>query len=900
MVAPLLQTKLYMPPLPPGLVPRPRLIERLNVALGPGQGFRRKLTLVSAPAGFGKTTLIGEWLGLLDRPATWFSLDEGDNDPAQFLNYLIAALQRVDEGIGQAARQVLQSPQQPPLQSLVIPLINDVVAREMPLVLVLDDYHLITSAAVHQVVQFLLERQPPLMHVVIGTREDPPLPLPQLRARGQVTEVRGRDLRFTLPEAAAFLTQTMGLPLSSEAVQALEARTEGWIAGLQLAAMALQEEQEDVEAFVAAFTGDDRYVMDYLVTEVLRRQPEELRAFLRQTAILDRLTAPLCDALTGREDSQAILEQLEGTNLFVIPLDHRREWYRYHNLFAEFLRTRLDPAEQRELHRRAARWYEDTSAAPGTIPDPAFLGQAIHHALACAAAGGEMDDAERLIRLAAEEALHRGGVVTLRGWLDALPDEHVRADPELATYKGWVVALSGDMALSEVYSGAAEALLRQGGPQDGVQEMQRARLLVLRSVVALLGRQDYEAAIDLASRALRTLQEDQPHWRIIALWAMAESLERTHAITEAIEVYREAQRTGRALNNQLFAVVVEMSLAKALNDHGERREAVAVCEEAIARYTDEIGGPSPVTSLIFRQLATLYYEANELARARTYYEKGAALGEHLGLEHDPSLSHGLSAPTLYAQGEAAGALEALRQARQAVAEMGYVEEDWFTAWEATIHLRQGDLAFALRWVEASGLSVDDAPQLLHIEQHVAYARILLAQGRLPDARCWLAKLERYAVERGLYRWLITVYVQQALAAQRSGDHTAAVECLARAVQIAAPEEYARAFLDEDEQVMALLPGVRHVAPAFVDRLLAGLAALEPRAGAAAQPLVEPLSEREREVLGLIAGGLSNREIASQLYITVGTVKRHINNIYGKLDVHSRTQAVARGRELELL
>ena len=402
----------------------------------------------------------------------------------------------------------------PPAPRLAVSLINDVTAASQPLTLVLDDYHLIHYPAVQQLVQFLLKNQPPLMHVALSTREDPPLPLPRLRARGQVTEVRERELRFTVKEAAAFLNQTMGLALSPETVAALETRTEGWIAGLQLAALALQEEPDETraEAFVAAFTGDDRYVTDYLVSEVLERQPVATRDFLRQTAILDRLSAPLCDAVTGRQDSQAVLEQLDTANLFLIPLDRRREWYRYYRLFAQVLRATLDQETRAALHRRAARWYE----AQG-LP-----GHAVQHALAVAVASGDTAVAERLIKAAAEETIHEGGVLTLRGWLAALPDARVRADGALATYQGWVLVLTGEMARAEVYAQAAEAHLSQ---LDAPAQY-RGKLLLLRCYFAL-DRNDYAEVVRLGTQALQVLAQDQAHWRVMALWTLAEAQERT-------------------------------------------------------------------------------------------------------------------------------------------------------------------------------------------------------------------------------------------------------------------------------------------------------------------------------------------------------------------------------------
>jgi LuxR family maltose regulon positive regulatory protein len=765
-------------------------------------------------------------------------------------------------------------------------LINDITASATALTLVLDDYHLISSPVVHQMLQFLLEHLPPHMHVVVGTREDPPLPLPLWRARGQVTEIRERDLRFNAAETAAFLRQTMSLPLPPEAVQALEARTEGWITGLQLAALALQEGQDEAQAFIAAVAGDNRYIIDYLIAEVLQRQPPARRDFLRQTAILERMTAGLCDALTGETNSQATLDQLEEANLFLVPLDHRREWYRYHRLFAEFLRTRLTPEEQSALHQRAMRWHEEQG----------LLEQAIQHALALAELTGELQQAERLIRLAAEDMIHSGGMLTLRGWLEALPDERVRASVELAIYKGWVLALTGDMTLAQDYVAAAEARLSQLDAPPAAW----GKLVLLRSWITLLGQRDHAAAAELAAEALEMLAEDQPHWRVIALWMMAEALERTRNIAQAIMLFRQAGQIGRALGNQVFAAVVDMTLATALNNHGQRQQAVTVCQEAIERHSDATGRASPLAGLIFSRLGTLYYEANQLDLACQCHERSLALSEKLALRDYVMFSHSFAVPTLYAQGRVTEALEALEKSQQLTTQTGFSDVDWYLALQANFYLKQGDLTFALHWAETAGLSPQDEPDYMRIEQQIIYARVLLAQGRLAEAQSWLARLGNFAQERGLYRWRMTALVLQALAAERQGDRPAALEFLSQALQLAAPEFYLRVFLDEDELLFTLLPHARHVAPTFVDHLLAGAKSPAPKLALAPQALVEPLSQRELEVLDLIIAGLANREIAQKLFIAVGTVKRHINNIYGKLEVRSRTQAVARARALRLL
>lgn len=878
MSSPLLMTKLHRPLPRPGLVARERLLQRLDEGLNGGH----RLALISAPAGFGKTSLMGEWLAQGDRQAAWLTLDAGDNDPLLFLHYLIGAFQQGEPSIGKEVQPLLESPQLPPLLSLVTPLINDLSAMETSLVLVLDDYHAVTTEAVHEVVQFLLEHQPAQLHTIICTREDPPLSLAQWRARGQLTEIRERDLRFLPDETAVFLNETMGLGLPGASVEALRRRTEGWIAGLQLAALAMRESPDGAEDFVAAFTGDNRYIVDYLVGEVLERQPPSIREFLRQTAILDRLNASLCNAITGRDDSQMLLERLDAANLFLISLDHRRAWYRYHQLFADVLRLMVDPGEQATLHRRAAQWYE----AQG------MMSPAIHHAFE----SGELSEAERLIELSAEDMLHAGQVVTARGWLDALPEERIRASVTLAAYKGWALAVTGSLAQGDEYAAIAEDRLADGPETAPV----RGIVQTLRAFVALMEHEDYPAAIRSTEEALRLLGEECARWRIIALWTKAESLERSGQIDRAIETFYAAQRSGIGMGNQIFTATAEMSLGLILNHKGQRREAVAVCEDALRRYTGESGRSSIMAGLLCNRLGALYYEANDLTQAMQYHEQALSWGRQLGMDYYQSFSEGLAAPTLYAQGDVQRALRSLQQGYHSAARAGFGDADWYLTTEVNLRLRQGDVTFGNRWAESLKLTPDDPLEYLNMERYLAFVRVLLAQHNLPQAQRCLSRLETFTREHGLIRGLLSTLILSALAAARSGDPETAREAICRATELAVPESYYRAFLDEHEQVLALLAGARRVAPGFVDQVLGYAGVPTSRREAARQPLIEPLSDRELEVLALIAEGLSNQEIAHRLYITVGTVKRHINHIYGKLEVGSRTQAIARARSLQLL
>jgi len=472
----------------------------------------------------------------------------------------------------------------------------------------------------------------------------------------------------------------------------------------------------------------------------------------------------------------------------------------------------------------------------------------------------------------------------------------VRRNGQLATYKGWLLALTGDLAHAHEYAGAAELAPGEASDRD------RGVLLALRSFIALLGDQDHAAAVTLAREALARLQAAAPHWRVTALWVLSEALEHSGDIPEAITTLYEARRAGLSLGNRLFISTVEISLALALCNHGQLREAIRVCQEAIERDSAPAGRPSPLAGMLFGRLGMMYYEANQLEQAREAHERGLALSAQLGLGYYVTISRGLAAPTLHALGDTAAALDALGEAYELALQTRYVDPDWYLATEAGIRLQQGDVAFARRWIATDDIEADTALEYLRVERHLVYCRLLLAEGRPQEARERLDRIEAFLLSCDLQRSLITMYILKALAAERMGDRAAAREQLVRAVQTAAPGEYYRAFLDADTQVLTLLPAVRQAAPLFVDQLLAYAGVPAPARPAPAQAigLVEPLSERELEVLRLIAAGLSNREIAGKLYITPGTVKRHVDNIYGKLDVHSRTQALARTAELRLL
>lgn len=865
-----LSTKLHPPSLRPNAVRRQRLLNRLN------SGLRQRLTLISAPAGFGKTTVLTSWLAETGRRYAWFSLDEADNDPVQFLEYVIAGFQQVDNSIGRTVLSLLHSPQKPPVNSLLVSLINDLVATDTELTFVLDDYHLITASAVHEIVGVLLERLPPTVSLVIISREDPPLPLARLRVRGQLTEVRERDLRFTLDEAANFLNTTMGLALSPENIKALETRTEGWIASLQLAALALHDQQDHPEHFIAAFTGHDRHVVDYLITEVLDKQTVEVQVFLRQTAILDRFSAPLCDALTGRTDSQFMLERLDDANMFLIPLDHSREWYRYHHLFAEFLRITLSTVERRELHLKAMNWYDANG----------WQSQSIHHALAFAKLSGDFSAAERLLIENAESALFRGNILTLVGWLDAIPEARLQTNVSLAIYKGWVSIFTDDFPGAVKYAQLAES------PSQPISHSDQGRLRLLWGYIAL-GRQDYVQVARESIEALNLFPTNALNWRILAYWIQAEALERNDNIEKAIDVWKQASKAAGQLDSPLlFTALLDSFLAKALDENGQRTAAITICEAALRDFVDDAGNMIPLAGILLNTLAQLHYMGNNLDKARVNVDQAIALTQQLGLSGLLLWNYGTLALIAYAEGNIEAALEAAQRAKRINQEESASHGGWVESIEITIHLRHGYKALVQKWADSVDFSL--GVTYLQMDQYIAYCRLLMAEKRLTEVDEQLTSLAEFALARGLYRWLITVRILQALVAHRLGKRSTASDRMQDAVQRAAPQNYRRLFLNEDADTLELLKFTRGLAPVFVDTILNTQREQENTAS-----LPDALSERELEVLRLIAAGLSNAEIAERLVISVGTVKLHINHIYSKLQVSSRTQALARARELML-
>ncbi len=902
MATPLLNTKLYMPSPRPGLVVRPRLIERLDEGLHLG----RKLTLVSAPAGFGKTTLVSAWAASSGRPVAWLSLDEGDNDPARFLAYLAAALRTVDVETGENAFADASTPAA--AEASLTALINQVAAAPEPLILVLDDYHLVIAQPVHDALTFLLDHLPDNLHLVIATRADPPLPVARLRGRGQLTELRLVDLRFTPDEAQEFLGRVMGLALSADNVEALSFRTEGWVAGLQMAALSLQG-QDDVSKFVAAFTGSNRYILDYLLEEVLRREPEYVQAFLLQTSMLDRLCGPLCDAVRFDEaqspvsnlQSQSVLEHLESSNLFIFPLDNERRWYRYHRLFADLLRQRLHqkhPDRVPGLHHRASEWLERNG----------LTAEAIDHALAAE----DLDRAADLIEQNAEATLMRGEVATFLRWIGALPDDLVRARPTLCVLYAWML-LWQSQSLKVI-----ESLLQDIEEGD---ERVSGRVTALRGLMAGL-RGQTGPAIELSRRALEQLPEEEQFIRMFATWILrtaqlvsGEGVVDDHALDE---VFSMSQGAG----NVMLSVMITCNRAELLMRQGRPREAAAAYQRAVDLATDAQGRRMPIAGQALIGLGELSREWGDLDAAERYLLEGIELTEQW-TEVGPLDAYICLARVRWAQGDMDSAWDALWKAQELAVKFDLTDLDdlsvaMFQAW---MWVAQGDLEPARRWAEERDLfKYIDTP--LQEEARDSYdlrmrkyellvlARLLIAQERPGEALKLLESLVPVAEWRGRPGMLVEIYVLQALAYQAQGDPDRAMDALEYALSLAEPKGYVGTFAGEGEPMARLMReaakrGIaRNIAPEYVGELLTALGVEERKAPAAPLPplpsaLAEPLSARELEVLRLLNTHLSSTEIAERLCISANTVRFHIKNVYGKLGVHSRSDAVQRARELGL-
>lgn len=889
MAAPLVETKLFVPRTRPGLVPRPRL-DRL---LGDGH---TRLTLVSAPAGFGKTTLLTAWLagrtaGRDGARVAWVSLDEGDRRGEAFWAYVLTALERAAPGACAAGLAMLEGGQ--PIEDVLAAVLNELSVLPDDVTLVLDDYHLAEGPDIRTGMTLLVERLPPQVRLVISTRADPALPLPRLRARGDLTEVRAADLRFTQEETTSYLNDATGLDLDASEVSALEARTEGWIASLQLAALSLRG-HDDPAGFIAGFAGDDRYVVDYLVEEVLDHQPTDVRDFLLGTAILERLTGPLCEAVTETSGGGRMLESLERRNLFVLPLDDRRRWYRYHHLFADVLRTHL-LAEQPErvagLHRRASAWY-DAAGEPVA---------AVRHALAA----GDVGRAADLIEAAIPELARERHEATIRGWVDELPDLVLRNRPVLA------IGLVGGLMSSNEFSGVEERLQdieRQLDlPEDELVVVQREELARIPAYIQMyraalaLNSGDPEGTIAHAVRVLAVATEDDHLSRSaasalsgLASWTTGDLDAAHRGYTAAIEGLQKAGRIADVLGCSITLADLELTQG--------RLDAAQRTFERALELAGQGSPPLRGAADMFVGLSRVAWERNDLTAAAEHLRHADELGDAAALAQNPYRWRVGMARLREAEGDTDAALRLLDEAIRVYVGDYSPDVQPVAALRARMLAAQGQVADALDWALRQGLSPDDEPSYLHEFEHVTLVRILLALGTpdpLQQATGLLDRLLAAAEDGGRVGTELELLTLLSLARQDPAP-------LERALTLAEVDGWTRVFVGEGEPMVRLLERLQRTRPdwPFLRRILeatkagagGGWAPPPPRR----QPLVEPLSDRELDVLRLLASELDGPDIARHLVVSLNTVRTHTKHIYTKLGVNNRRSAVSKAHQLGLL
>lgn len=918
----LLNTKFFVPTTRPAHVPRPRLIERLN------GGLRHKMTLISAPAGFGKTTLVSTWVDVLqldDKKANqianriaWLSLDESDNDPTRFLKYVVATLDRnngIETTSGQNVLTMLQSSQPPTEDVVLTALINAVATVPDRVILILDDFHIIDSPPIFEALTFLLEHLPPQMHLVITTREDPPLPLGRLRARAQLTEIRATDLRFSSSEAATFLNRVMRLDLSPEEISALEDRTEGWIAGLQLAALALQrtgsmQGQNDTANFIQSFSGSHRFVLDYLIEEVLERQAPSIQEFLRQTAILDRMTGSLCDSLTGQENGQMTLEMLEQANLFIVPLDQGRRWYRYHHLFADLLRQRLrqtQPEHVSTLHKKASRWYQQNG----------FIDEAIEYALR----GEHYEEVAHLIEDQIGANYERIDQTTWRRWLDALPDELVFSRPGLHIVHAWNLFNSGQMdaadkslqAIEEMLAPSADRKTASSLDHDTQSNTNRINLAghvaAMRSFIALYSEKVPDSILH-ANHALEYLPKSELSWRAVVLITLGDAYAGQGQMAAAHETRSEALVASRASGDPFTLMIVHLRLAEILRQQGHLHQVIDICEDQHRKAHESGISESVLVGWLLGIWGEVLAEHNDLERAMDQANKGVRLTADSSDVLTECRSNLCLLRVLFSSGDLTGAEDVIRLmesfARERDVPSGTLVQ--FSAWQVRIWLAQDKLAIASQWLRERDIDPDGELTYLHETEYIVSARVLIAQGRLQEANQLLQRLVVSAETGGRTSQVIRILILKALALRAGGNIDSALDALEQALTLAEPGGFIRTFVDEGPPMASLLreAATRGISPDYVRRLLEAFTTDEPeRASTSRRPtsnndLIEPLSDREIEVLQFISKGLTNQQVGARLFLSPHTIKVHTRNIYGKLGVNNRMGAVTRARNLGIL
>ncbi len=876
--SPLIKTKFSAPQVRAILVNRARLYDKLTKALARPP----HVILASAPPGYGKTVTMAAWLRDSAMRYGWLTLDRGENDPTRFLVYLISALEKISRGFGRGTKSLLSTIQSSSTELVGSSLIRDMSRIAEPFILVFDDYHTIRNAFVHEILQFLIDNQPPLLNIAILTREDPPLALARIKALNLVTELRSGDLAFSVEETKSFFRDSMGLEMEDHLIEALHSRIEGWIAGFQLVALTMQEYRpEKSREVVGDFTGSSRYVVDYFAEEVLEHQSEEIRAFMVKTGVLDRLCPELCDAITGRNDSQVILKKLEDDNYFLVSLDEKRSWFRYHSLFADFLRTQIEKTISSELLRKAVGWFEDNN----------LIGDAVKHAVLL----GDDEETIRLMKKGSRWAFASGQYVTFLRWLRSLAEDAIRRSNELSVCRAWALFLTGQIDLAEESISEIESAVSKAG-----SDRNKGRCLLLRSWTSFL--HSGEMNLESVHSAFRLLGEDDSIFSAFAQLALGFALYAQGEIIAAEETFKKAYYRSSLMGNLTLGMCSLHNLAFVMLVQGRRGEAEDLCMGALKSLEETFGDHPPVADIIYIPLAHSLYLANDLSKAEELANRAAKFTAQFELRYLllDCAEHTLALIEL-ARGRPEEAFSVIRSYQT----MYRVPTTSCTmnALEADISIMMGNVEFAEHWAAKQCIASSSKPDLSGVYDYVTFSKLLMRQNKLMEAESLLEQIVEVTEMSHHVGALLPVLILLAIVFRETGQEEEAKKRMEQAILLAREEGYKRPFLDQWHKIGSLLPSVQNISPHFIRELTDEHRAETVSSTALIQTesdQIEPLSRRERDVLECIAQGFSNAEIAEKLYISVGTVKWHVNNIFGKLDVKSRTHAVIRARELGLL
>lgn len=889
MQIPILATKFHTPTFTTKFISRPRLIEQINA------GVNCKLTLISAPAGFGKSTLLGEYVTKSNIEVAWISLDRGDNDPIRFLIYFINAIKIIKPHFGEEILDTLQSQQNTKQEFLLSEIINQIVLNiPGPFVMVMDDYHFITDPEIQKMLSFLVENQPQQMHLVISTRSDPPWPLARLRVRGEMNEIRAQDLRFRNQEISQFLIEMMCLNLKSDEIRLLEARTEGWIAGLQMAAISMQS-QENITGFIQSFTGSHRFILDFLVEEVLDQQPLGLREFLLKTSILKRLAGDLCNFVLNIENSQSILLEIEHLNLFLIPLDDQRIWYRYHHLFADLLLHRLKqdhPDVEKQLNLRASTWFSNHG----------FISDAIEHALACK----DYDAAAEIVEQNVVALKDHGELSVVLRWLDEFPEHRLHSRPWLCIAKAWALAYIGNSNETKILLEKAENTL-SNNPSD-IGHIQ-GHISAISCYLKLFDG-EFAGCIEDGYQALRYLPETDIQTRISVTTTLASALRVTGEIKTAYNLLLDIIEISQKSAATQTSVRLKCALAITQVDLGYLQDAIETLESAIAIATrvgiDGRIKVMPVAGHAYVRLGLVLYSMNKLDSALQHVKLGVDLCNRWGQANSIWESHMILTLILKAVGNNDEYQKALTETETIANKISskYIM-DGTAALMAELWLDEGNLDAVLDWVEKSGFKKNDNFQLHEVELYKTYVLVLLKQGKVQDALIVLGKMLEISERFNIVEHIIKTYILEALAYHMLGDEDRAINFLERAIRLGHSSGHIRNFIDLCEPIVHLLKKLvsQGIALEFTNQIIREIQNQQTRNSAATQPigtLIDALSEREQQVLQLLVTDMKTPEIANELIISVSTVRSHIKSIYSKLGAHSRYEAITKAQALKLI